>query len=106
MRKNPLSATLVKLIQRDDSTFYKTLNGELRLFLSSQLQIPLEEINKKRIAEEADKKGIAVNTSLALQQLLDDIEWQLYTPFSEQDKMSDLYERANTFIHSFRIAKT
>ena len=57
------------------------------------------------IYEEADKKSIPVTESLTLQQLLDDIEWQLYTPFTEKDEMQDIYERALAIVASFQLKK-
>ncbi|MBC7886815.1 MAG: protein BatD [Ferruginibacter sp.] len=100
LRLNPLSLSEEKMISQDTRGFYQALNNELRKFLADKLQIPLATINKKRIAEEADKKGVAVATSLQIQQLLDDIEWQLYTPFAAEDKMQDMYNHADFIVHA------
>ena len=97
---NPFTLTEEKLVRQDTHGFYEALNKELRKFLSDKLQVPLATINKKRIAEEADKKGVAVYTSLQIQQLLDDIEWQLYTPLAAEDKMQDMYNNANAIAHA------
>jgi len=97
---NPLILTEEKLVLRDSPGFYKALNNELMKFLASKLQIPLATINKKRIAEEADKKGITVYTTLQIQQLLDDIEWQLYTPLATEEKMQDMYNNADAIVHA------
>ncbi|MEP7141674.1 MAG: BatD family protein [Ferruginibacter sp.] len=97
---NPLILTEERLVGRDTRGFYEALNNELRIFLANKLQIPLATINKKRIAEEADKNGIAVYTTLQIQQLLDDIEWQLYTPFAAEDKMQDMYNSADAIVHT------
>lgn len=88
------------MIRQDTRGFYEALNIELLKFLADKFQIPLAAINKKRIAEQADKKGVPVNTSLQIQQLFDDIEWQLYTPFAEEDKMQDMYNRADAIVHA------
>lgn len=100
---NPLTHTEDKLVAHDSKGFYEALNKELRQFLAAQLSVPVETINKKRIAEELDKKGVAVTTSLQIQQLLNDVEWQLYTPFADENKMQDMYQAANTIVHSFAI---
>jgi hypothetical protein len=100
-RGNPLVNTEASLILNDGKGFYKALNNELRQFLAGQLAVPVETINKKGIAEELDKKGVAVSTSLQIQQLLNDVEWQLYTPFSNEDKMQEMYQAANTIVHAF-----
>lgn len=101
MSANPLANTEDKLVLHDSKGFYEALNKEIRIFLAERLKVPVETINKKRIAEELDKKGIAVSTSLQVQQLLNDIEWQLYTPYANGNKMQEMYQTANTIIHSF-----
>jgi hypothetical protein len=98
---NPLAHTEYHLVQQNSKPFYETLNNEMRRFLASRLAVPVETINKKRIAEELDKKGIGVGTSLQVQQLLDDIEWQLYTPFTDENKMQEMYQTATNIIRAF-----
>ena len=98
---NPLANTEYYLVQQNSKGFYEALNNELRRFLATQLSVPIETINKKRIAEELDKKGVAVSTSLQVQQLLNEVEWQLYTPFTDENKMQEMYQAANTIVHSF-----
>ncbi|MGC4101373.1 BatD family protein [Ferruginibacter sp.] len=80
------------LLQGDGPAFYNELNFALKNFLGHKLQLPVETINKKNIIEELDKSNIAVGTSVQLQQLMADIELQLYTPFAEQEKMQQLYD--------------
>ena len=98
---NPLTNTEASLVQHDSKGFYEALNKELRQFLATQLGVPIETINKKRIAEALDSKGVTISTSLHIQQLLNDIEWQLYTPFVDENKMEEMYQAANTIVHSF-----
>jgi hypothetical protein len=98
---NPLAHTEYYLVQQNSKPFYETLNNEMRKFLASRLAVPVETLNKKRIAEELDKKGIGVGTSLQVQQLLDDIEWQLYTPFTDENKMQEMYQAATNIIRAF-----
>jgi hypothetical protein len=83
-----------KMIQGDSTEFYNALNNELRKFLADALQISLETISKKTIVREADQQGIAIYTRLQIEQLLDDIEWQLYTPMASGNSMEDLHKRA------------
>lgn len=98
---NPLANTEECLMQQDSKGFYEVLNKEIRSFLAERLAVSIETINKKRIAEELDKKGVTVTTSLQIQQLLNDIEWQLYTPYTDENKMQEMYQTANTIVHSF-----
>jgi len=98
---NPLANTEYCLVQQNSKGFYEALNNELRQFLATQLSVPVEIINGKKIAEELDKKGVAVSTSLQVQQLLNDVEWQLYTPFTAENKMPEMYRAADRIVHSF-----
>ncbi len=98
---NPLIDTEAMLVQHNSKGFYEALNKELRKFLAGQLNVAVESINKKCIAEELDKKGVAVGTGLQIQQLLYDVEWQLYTPFTDENKMEEMYQAANTIVHAF-----
>lgn len=98
---NPLAHTEYQLLHQNSRAFYETLNNELRQFLARRLSVPMETINKKSIADELDKKGIAVSTSLQVQQLLNDIEWQLYTPFTDENKMQEMYQAATNIVHAF-----
>jgi len=82
----------------DSAAFYNELNFALKSYLSKKLNLPIGTINKKNINEELDKKNIAVNTAVQLQQLMNDIELQLYTPFAEKDKMEQLYNNTADII--------
>ena len=91
---NPFSLSEEKMIGRDSKGFYEALNNDFRNFLATALQIPLATITKKIIETKADEQGIALYTRMQIQQLLDDIEWQLYTPLASVDSMEDMYQRA------------
>jgi BatD DUF11 like domain len=93
-QENPLAAAEESLLSNDGKMFYVVLNQDLKTYLSHKLAIPLEELNKKNITEKLDKKGIINETSLQLHTLMDEIEWQLYTPFTESEKMKETYEKA------------
>jgi hypothetical protein len=90
---NPFSLSEEKMIRGDSKEFYEALNNEFRNFLATTLQIPLATITKKIIETQADQQGIALYTRLQIQQLLDDIEWQLYTPLASVDSMEGMYQR-------------
>ncbi len=91
---NPLAPAAEQLQKGACSEFYTTLNNCLKNHLAALLSIHPAEINKKTLAEALDKKGTANSTSVAIVSLLDDIEWQLYTPFADAAKMNELYQRA------------
>lgn len=95
---NPLAAAEALLYKEDSSAFYAQLNIGLKNYLSKKFLIPAEELNKKHIAEQLDKRGINNETVVQLQTLLDELEWELYTPFASSEKMKALYERSHDLI--------
>lgn len=97
-QRNPLVASEKCLYDRECVKFYSLLMGEIKNFLSGKFSIPPEEVNKKRLAEKMDKMNISNETVLSLQQLLQDIEWQLYTPFERNEKMEVLYRRSHELL--------
>jgi hypothetical protein len=86
------------LLHDDSNIFYKELNVALKSYLAKKLQLPVETINRKNIIEQLDKKNIPVDTSLQLQQVINAIEEQLYTPFPEKEKMQELYNSTEAMI--------
>lgn len=104
-QKNPLEDAEIHLANNDSKQFYATLNQSFKNFLSHKLNIPQEELNKKTINERMDKKNMAIETSLQVQQLLDEVEWELYTPFSDTSKMQQMYDRANELIQLLNTYK-
>ncbi len=100
---NPLAAAYENLQRQDgpvghEKMFYHELNQALKNYLSKKFFIATEELNKKNISEQLDKKGITNETVIKLHTLMDEIEWQLYTPFTESEQMKDFYERAYDLI--------
>ena len=97
-QQNPLALTEESLQRNDAALFYKQINLELKNYLSKRLALPAEELNRKNISEKLDAGDISNETSKELQKLLDEIGWQLYTPFADNEKMKETYERANELI--------
>ncbi|MBL7701702.1 MAG: protein BatD [Ferruginibacter sp.] len=95
---NPLAITEECLLREDAKLFYSHLNQELKTYLANKLSLGAEEINRKNIAGQLDAKGISIETAKELQTLLDEIEWQLYTPFADKEKMKGIYEKANSLV--------
>ena len=103
-QQNPLVKT-EECLYRDDCTgFYSLLNTELKNYLSHKLAVHPAEINTKDIAAIMDKKNISNDTSLQLQQLLQEIEWQLYTPFERNEKTNELYQKTHDIIQLINTA--
>lgn len=95
---NPLQQSERMLVRNEPRLFYEILDKELHSFLAEKLHLSAESISKKTIAEALDKSGAGVAESLAIQQLLDDIAWQLYTPVADEQKMQDYYVEAARLI--------
>ena len=102
INKNYLEKTGYCLQKDNCNDFYTLLNQELKYFLSQKLLLSLENITIKNISIEMDKAGIDNYVSLQTQQLLQEIEWQLYTPFERSEKMYGFYARAQTLVQSLQ----
>lgn len=99
--KNPLAQTEIMLVRNEPRQFYEILNKELHLFLAEKLHLSPEELNKKNIAEGLDRLGASLGHRIAVQQLLDDIALQLYTPFADENKMQEYYVEAVRLVGIF-----
>ncbi len=96
--ENPLEEASGYLHKNDGTAFYPALNKALRDYLSHILHILPEELNKKTISEKLDNRGVRNDISLQLYRLLDEMEWQLYTPVTGYEKIQEMYDRANGLI--------
>ncbi len=105
-QQNPLALAEESLQRNDTALFYSQLNTGLKNYLSKKLILPQEELNRKNIAEQLDVKGISNETSVEVQKLIDEIEWQLYTPFADNEKMKEMYERTNELIQLLNTYRT
>ncbi|MBL0357683.1 MAG: protein BatD [Chitinophagaceae bacterium] len=97
----PLAETEAALVNNDARKFYETLNKELHVFLAIKLKLAPENISKRTIADGLDKAGVGVGDSFAVQQLLDDVSLQLYTPFADENKMQDCFAEAMRLVSIF-----
>ena len=97
-QQNPLVKTEACLYQDNCNDFYSLLNTELKYFLANKFAVDPIDINTRSIAAIMDKKNISNDTVLQLQQLLKEVEWQLYTPFERNEKMNGMYQEAQDII--------
>lgn len=95
---NPLADAEEKLAEGDSSQFYKTLDVSLHKYLSEKLNVPAENLTKKKINERMDKCNVSVGTTLLVNSLLEDIELNLYAPFSSETQMQEAYEKASEVV--------
>lgn len=104
-QEHPFTLAEENLLKEDAKAFYLALNDGLKNYLSKKFLIPPEDLNKKNITEQVDKKGISNETAMQLYALIDDIEFQLYTPFVDKEKMKDHYDRANDVVQLLNTYK-
>ena len=92
---NPFVATeaFIQNTSLPAKEFYTTINKELRNYLVRQLQLDTETMSKKSIEDKIDELGMPVELGIAINQLLNDIELELYTPFVHENKQQLFYER-------------
>ena len=102
---DPLTDAAKCLRDNDSVNFYPVLNQSIKQFLSAQLNIPYEELNKKTINEHMDANGVKNELILQWQQLLDDIEWQLYTPITAGVGMPEMFEKADGLVRLLLLYK-
>jgi hypothetical protein len=91
---NPLAAAEEKLAKGDPG-FYKALDVSLHNYLAEKLQVPVQELTKKKINERMDKCNVGVGTTLLVNSLLEEIELNLYAPVSSATQMNEVYEKAS-----------
>jgi hypothetical protein len=105
-QSNPLAKTEECLLQEECVEFYSVLSNELKACFSQKLGINAAYINAKTLSAAMDKAGIENDTSLLAQQLLRDIEWQLYTPFEHNEMLNEMYARAQTIIQMMNVQRS
>lgn len=102
---DPLEKAKTVMEEGDAPKFYRSLNENMRLFLAKRFGIPAEDLNKKTIAEAMDKRGVDNLLSLQVQQLLDELEWQLYTPLADTAGIQPMCEKADDLVQQLKLSK-
>ena len=98
LQQNPLTKTEDCLFKNECDTFYSIINDEMKTFLSRKFNIPQENLNNKSIAIVMDKAGVGNDVILQTQELIKEIEWQLYTPFERNVELNEMYNKAQNII--------
>jgi hypothetical protein len=104
--QNPLSKSEDCLKNTDCTQFYSLLYGELKDWLSFKFSLGKDELNIKNISIAMDRAGIENEVVLQLQQLLQEIEWQLYTPFERGEEMALRYSQCRMILQSINSHET
>jgi hypothetical protein len=104
--RNPLSKSEDCLKNTDCTQFYSLLYGEMKEWLAARFSLRKEDLTVKSIAAAMDKAGVDNDVVLQLQQLLQEIEWQLYTPFESGEEMALIHSRSQTILQSINRSET
>ena len=101
--QNPLSQTEDCLQHKECPEFFAVLNTEFKEFLGCRFSVPAAMINPKSLAGIMDNAGTDNTIILQTQQLLRDIELQLYAPFEQNEQFKEMYARAQTLIQVLKV---
>lgn len=93
-QKNPLEESEICLAKGDCNNFYRVLNAELRNFLGKKFKIAPAFIGKNNLEKMLDKCGIEMPAALELGKLLEEIEWNLYSPAAPGEELQSIYKRS------------
>ncbi len=96
--ENPLQEVSEALASQNSSIFYQQMDGALKKYLASKFRVPVEELNKKRIQEELDRRNVGLGTSLRLTSLMEEVELNVYAPPSGVNHLREVYEKAGEVI--------
>ena len=99
---NPLALAENCLQSEECVDFYSLLNHDIKHYLADKFNLNLQDLNAKKISSVMDKAGIDNELALQTQELLKDIEWQLYTPFERNEEMEKLYNRSQGLVKSIQ----
>lgn len=97
-QQNPLTKTEDCLFRNECTSFYNIINDEMKTFLARRFNISLEDLNIKRLAIVMDKDGISNEIILQTQDLVKEIERQLYTPYERNNELNQMYTQAQNII--------
>ncbi len=90
-------ASAESCLHNDDCMqFYRLLYADLKNFLADKMEIFPSEITSLTIEKYLEYKNVPNEISLELKKLLEEIEWQLYTPFEKNEKLFQMYSRAQS----------
>ena len=98
LSRNPLALAENCLHSEGCVDFYSLLNQDLKNYLADRFKVSPQDLTAKRVSAVMDKAGIDNELALQTQELLRDIEWQLYTPFERNDEMEILYNRSHDLV--------
>ncbi len=97
-QRNPLEEAERCLYLEDCVEFYRILNTEMKLFLARKFGRNGHEINFKFLLNALDGANVDNNLALRIQKLMQDLEFQIYTPFVQSEQRNQMYSRSHQLI--------
>ncbi len=94
--QNPFESSTHCLYNDECQQFYKLLQTDLKNFLADKMEVFPSEVHPLIIDKFLEKKNVPNEFAIELNKLMEEIEWQLYTPFVRNEKMLQLYSKAQS----------
>lgn len=106
--ENPLADAHRALQSGDAAYFFKTLHASFKKYLSKRFDFSESEWSKKVVNEKMDQYNISIGTTHLVNQLIEEIEMNIYAKSAPTLSLNELYERAEEAISSLnkQISKT
>jgi hypothetical protein len=84
--------------------FYSKLNEAFRNYFSYKLNLPVTPLDKKTINDHLTDKNIPEHILLKVKEVLEAIEWQLYSPYPDALLQQELFEKVQQLIADIDMA--
>lgn len=103
-QKNPLEGTERCLYQEDCVEFYRILNTEMKLFLAQKFGRHGQEFNFKFLLNALDRANVDNSLALKIEKLMQDLQFQIYTPFVQSEQRNQMYSRSHQLIQEINTS--
>lgn len=95
---DPLQEARLLFEKNDYKGFYREVNRALWKALTRKLDLPASELNKNNIARKLQARGWDIETTLFLENVLNECEMNLYTPAYDAYNMQQLLKQAESML--------
>jgi hypothetical protein len=102
--KNWLANAEKYLNDNGSPKFYSELNAGFKNYLSYIINVPSTQLDNKIIIDFFHKKNIPENLCIAVEKILEEIQWQLYTPYADYHQQKILFEKVTKLIGDIEFA--
>ncbi|HEX9514256.1 MAG TPA: BatD family protein [Puia sp.] len=96
---DPLQEAKLLFEKNDYKGFYREVNRAIWKALTRKLDLPASELNKNNIARKLQAKGWDTETTLFLENVLNECEMNLYTPAYDTYNMQQLLRQAESMLN-------